>query len=140
MVNKVEQAIAVLCVLSIIIPQFSTQDINYQPCLSLNWVACGASVGTALYKKYYGTWQDSQDVNAFGTVCKTQFRGSFYRWKWVWGGNFWCPSISDSVRGTSEHYKSREGAIEHALQNYVQVAGAAGLLTQQQIEQYNQGK
>lgn len=139
MINKMHQAIVILCVLLSIIPNSSAQNIDFTPCLSLDWVACGISVGTALYQKYYDTWQDSQDVNAFGTVCKTQFRGSFYRWQWVWGGQFWCPSISETVLGVSENYESREGAIEHALQNYVETAGAAGLLTQNQIAQYDQG-
>ena len=140
MVSKMHQTIATLCVLCLIIPHLSAADIDLAPCISLNWVVCGTSVGTALYKKYYGTWQDSQDVNAFGTVCKTQFRGSFYRWQWVWGGQFWCPSISETIRGESEHLKSRTGAIEHALQNYVEKAGAAGVLTNEQIAQYDKGK
>ncbi len=140
MVSKIHQVIAILCVLSLIIPHLSAMDIDITPCLTLDWVACGINVGTALYKKYYGTWQDSQDMNAFGTTCKTQFRGSFYRWEWVWGGKFWCPSISETIIGKSVNFKSREGAIEHALQDFVTNAGQAGLLTQEQISQYGTGK
>ena len=139
MTGKINQVIAIICVISFIVPHLSAADVDVTPCLSMNWVACGMGVGTALYKKYYGTWQDSQDVNAFGTICKTQFRGSFYRWKWVWGGHFWCPSLGD-IQGESQNYKSREGAIEHAIQDFVIKAGQNNKLTQEQIAQYNQGK
>ncbi len=134
------QAIAILCVLLSMIRNSSAENIDFTPCLSLDWVSCGINVGTGLFQTYYGTWLDSQDVNAFGTVCKTQFRGSFYRWEWVWGGHFWCPSISATVLGVSKNYKSRDGAIEHALQNFVETAGTAGLLTKEQIAQYDKGK
>jgi len=141
MVNKkLLQVIAILCVIALLTPCLSAADADLTPCLSLNWAACGVSVGTALYKKYYGTWQDSQDVNAFGTTCKTQFKGSFYDWEWVWGGKFWCPTLSSSIQGESEHFKSREGAIEHALQDFVTKAGQAGILTQEQLSQYGSGK
>ncbi|CAF0937470.1 unnamed protein product [Adineta ricciae] len=135
MVSRISRIIAVLCVLSMISHHVTVANDIPPACLSLNWVACGVNIGTALYTKYYGQWQDSQDVNAFGTVCKTQFRGSFYRWKWVWGGQFWCPQLSSTVMGTSEHYKSREGAIEHALQDYVTKAGQAGILKPEHVSQ-----
>jgi hypothetical protein len=141
MVSKMHKVIAILCVISLMTPCLPAADVDLTACLSLNWVACGVSVGSGLYNKYYGKWLDSQDdVSAFGTACKTQFRGSFYQWKWVWGGQFWCPSISETVQGQSENYASRDGAIEHALQDYVTKAGQAGLLTQQQISQYSTGK
>jgi hypothetical protein len=140
MVSKIFLAIAVLSVLLSTVPNASAADADLTPCLSLDWVKCGLNVGTGLFKKYYGTWQNSQDVNAFGTVCKTQFGGLFRRFSWAWNGQFWCPSISATVLGTSEHYKSRDGAIEHAIQNFVQKAGSAGLLTQEQIAQYDKGQ
>ncbi|UJR35583.1 hypothetical protein I4U23_028336 [Adineta vaga] len=140
MVSKIGRIVAILCILSMVIHHISAVDTIPPACLSLNWMACGLGVGSELYKKYYGTWQDSQDVNAFGTVCKSQFRGSFYRWKWVWGGQFWCPTLDANLRGESKNYKSRDGAIEHALQDYVTKAGEAGILKPEQISQTNQGK
>jgi hypothetical protein len=140
MISKMHKLIAILCVISLMTPCLSAADVDLTACLSFNWAACGISVGTGLYKKYYGTWQDSQDISAFGTTCKSQFKGSFYQWKWVWGGKFWCPSLSETIQGESENYASRDGAIEHALQDYVTKAGTAGVLTQEHISQYGSGK
>ena len=88
MISKMYKVIAILCVISLMTLYLSAEDIDVTACLSLNWVACGISVSTGLYKKYYGTWQESQDISAFGTTCKSQFKGSFYQWKWVWDGKF----------------------------------------------------
>jgi len=114
----------------------TTADLT--SCLSANWIQCGLSVGTGIYQSLH-SWNDYQPVNAFGTQCNTQVKGGFYRWKWVWDAHFQCPSISPTLQGTSSAWKSRNGAVEHAIQNYVTQAGQHGLLTKEQIANW-QGK
>ncbi|CAF1388675.1 unnamed protein product [Rotaria magnacalcarata] len=115
---------------------FQTEGANVDltPCLSANWTSCGISVGTFIYAKY-NSWSNIDTKQAFGTTCHSQFKGGFHRWQWKWSGKFWCPSLSTSIIGTSTQWKSRNGAIEHAIQDYVTKMTSAGLL---KVEQLNQ--
>ncbi|UJR17990.1 hypothetical protein I4U23_004891 [Adineta vaga] len=99
---------------------------------SQNWPACGIAVGTAVFK-HYGSWSDVDTKQAFGTTCNTQFKGGFHRWQWKWSGKFWCPSLSPTITGDSTQWKSRTGAIEHAIQDYVTKMTASGLLKPEQL-------
>jgi hypothetical protein len=130
------KVIIIGCILLLVAQNLEAATADLTPCLAQNWITCGFNVGSALYD-YYNSWEDGKDRAAFGTVCKTQFRGSFYRWQWVWSGHFWCPSISATIKGYSPNWKSREGAYKHAMQDWVTQAGKAGVLSQEQIANYN---
>ena len=105
---------------------------NLAPCLAQNWVACGFAVGSAVFK-HYGSWSDIDTKQAFGTTCNSQFKGGWHDWKWKWSDKFWCPALSPSTMGDSTQWKSRTGAIEHAIQDYVTKTTAAGLLKVDQL-------
>ena len=105
---------------------------NLAPCLAQNWLGCGVAVGSAVYK-HYGSWSDVDTKQAFGTTCNSQFKGGFHRWQYKWSGKFWCPALSASIMGDSTQWKSRTGAIEHAIQDYVTKMTAAGLLKVDQL-------
>ncbi|CAF4912266.1 unnamed protein product, partial [Rotaria sp. Silwood2] len=87
---------------------------------------------TAIYNRYH-SWSDIDTKQAFGTTCHSQFKGGFHRWQWKWSGKFWCPSLSTTIMGESTQWKSRNGAIEHAIQNYVTKMTSAGLLKVSQL-------
>ncbi|CAF3551472.1 unnamed protein product [Adineta steineri] len=101
-------------------------------CLALNYVVCGLTVGSAVYKQY-ASWSDVDTKQAFGTTCNSQFKGGIHDWEWKWSGKFWCPSLSPTVMGDSTQYASRTGAIEHAVQDYVTKMTSAGLLKPEQL-------
>ncbi|CAF2770903.1 unnamed protein product, partial [Rotaria sp. Silwood2] len=103
-------------------------------CIAQQWIACGIAVGTAVYQKY-NSWSDMDEKQAFGTTCKSQFKGGFHDWKWKWSGKFWCSSLSETIIGESTQWKSRTGAIEHAIQDYVTKMTSAGLLELPQLQQ-----
>ncbi|CAF1037772.1 unnamed protein product [Rotaria sordida] len=106
--------------------------MNLAPCLAGQWVACGIAVGTDIYKKYT-SWSDVDTKPAFGTMCNSQIKGGWHRWQWKWSGKFWCPSLNDTIMGDSTQWKSRDGAMEHAIQDYVTKMTSAGLLKPDKI-------
>ncbi|CAF1633913.1 unnamed protein product, partial [Didymodactylos carnosus] len=108
------------------------------PCVVQNWLACGLNVGSAIYSQY-GQWKDDETRQLFGTTCTSSFRGGFHSWKWTYSGEFQCPSISPTIVGESTQWESRNGAIEHAIQNFITQAGQAGVLTPQQVQDYTDG-
>jgi Protein of unknown function (DUF3254) len=112
--------------------QVECVDVDLGACLAGQWTACGIAVGTSVYKKY-NSWSDIDTKQAFGTTCHSQFKGGFHRWQWKWSGKFWCPSLSETVKGDSTQFKSRTGAIEHAIQDYVTKMTSAGLLKPSQL-------
>ena len=103
------------------------------PCLAQDWIACGVSIGTSIYRRYT-SWSDVDTKQAFGTTCNSQFKGGWHRWQWKWSGKFWCPSLSSTITGESTQWKSRTGAIEHAIQDYVTKMTTAGLLKPEQLQ------
>ncbi|CAF2500334.1 unnamed protein product [Rotaria sp. Silwood2] len=131
---KVFRFLLALLLLSVIFhQQTNCQSVDLTPCTSGQWIACGIAVGTAVYNKYH-SWSDVDTKQAFGTTCYSQFKGGFHRWEWKWSGKFWCPSLSSTIQGESTQWKSRTGAIEHAIQDYVTKMTQAGLLTVNQLK------
>lgn len=103
-------------------------------CLTGNWGVCAKEVATRLLVTYssFNTWQDHQEINLFGTSCTSAVKGGIYRWQWRWQGRFWCPALS-TMEGSSRNWKSRNGAIEHAIEDYVRKGGQHGFLTAKQL-------
>ncbi|CAF3179457.1 unnamed protein product [Rotaria sp. Silwood2] len=113
--------------------QIYAENVDLKPCFAEDWIRCGIAVGKVIYGMY-GSWSDIDEKQVFGTTCKSQFKGNIYRWQLVWSGKFWCPSLSSGVMGESRNWKSRAGAIEHAIQDYVTKMTSAGLLTPSQLQ------
>jgi hypothetical protein len=105
-----------------------------EACMSGNWGACGVQVAQKISSIYssYNSWHDEQQVAIFGTTCTSVVKGGFYRWKWRWQGRFWCPTLSP-IEGYSNNWESRKGAIEHAIEDYVQKGGQHGFLKANQM-------
>lgn len=62
--------------------------------------------------------------------------GRISKWKWVWDGRFSCPSLNNSIQGTSGGLKSRNGAIEHAVRNFMEKAINSGVINADMAAQY----
>jgi hypothetical protein len=65
-------------------------------------------------------------------------KGGFHRWQWKWSGQFNCNGWS--VLGSSTQLKSRNGAVEHAVIDFMQKALAAKLISVEDIKTLNQIK
>ncbi|CAF3643642.1 unnamed protein product [Rotaria sp. Silwood1] len=131
---KVSHFVLVILLLSVCFhDRIYAQTTDLTSCFAQQWTACGMAVGTGIYRKY-SSWSDIDEKQAFGTTCKLQSKGGFYDWKWTWSGKFWCPSLSETIIGKSTQWKSRNGAIEHAIQDYVTKMTSAGLLTSSQLQ------
>jgi len=118
---------------------------SQKACVQGNWVACGAEVARSIYS-YFNTWGDYEQRDIFGTTCISSIKGGFYRWKWRWQAQFRCPSLS-TMEGSSSNWESRNGAIEHAIEDYVRLGRQHGFLTDHQlrnpvkhVEQHTQGQ
>ena len=109
-------------------------------CAQKEWVTCGITLGTSLYNiidKISG-WRDGkQSVPAFGGTCIGEYRGGFNNWQWKYSGKFSCEHVSRTIFGQSSKLKSRHGAILRSMEDFVQQAGRAGVLTPQHIASYN---
>src|ERR1700728_226701 len=96
----------------------------------IDWSAIASKVAVAIYNLHQ--WGDDQTVEICGRPCNVQTKGRIHKLKWVWDGRCECGGIIGSAR----HYKSQNGAIEHAIQDFVIKAGQAGLITPEQVQQY----
>jgi hypothetical protein len=107
---------------------------SQQACISGNWAQCSSEVAKKLTSIYssYNSWHDEQKVDMFGTTCTSKIKGGFYRWNWRWQGRFWCPQLS-GMEGYSNNWESRQGAIEHAIKDYVRKGGEHGFLKTNQM-------
>lgn len=103
-------------------------------CLVREWNSCAKEVVTKILITYssYNTWHDHQEINVFGTSCISSVKGGFYRWQWRWQGRFSCPTLSN-IEGYSNNWKSRNGAIQHAIEDYVRKGAQHGFLTTHQL-------
>ncbi len=50
-----------------------------------------------------------------GQQCIPSIKGRISRWRWVWDGRFRCPFGQEGVSGG---FKSRTGAVEHAMKDF----------------------
>jgi hypothetical protein len=96
----------------------------------IDWATIATKVASYVYNLHQ--WNDAQTVEICGRSCAVQIKGRLHKFEWVWDGKCECGGIS----GSSRHYKSKNGAIEHAIQDFVTKAGQAGLITLEQVQQY----
>jgi hypothetical protein len=98
--------------------------------VSIDWSVIATQVATAIFNLHQ--WGDYQTVEICGRLCNVQIKGRLHHLKWVWDGRCECGGIV----GSSSHYKGRNGAVQHAIQDYVTKAGQAGQIPPEQIQQY----
>jgi hypothetical protein len=61
----------------------------------------------------------------------------FRKLKWVWDSQFRCPSLTGITR-RANGYKSRDGAVEHAVLNFMDESKCHNKLTPAMLDQlYN---
>ncbi|CAF4806536.1 unnamed protein product [Rotaria socialis] len=118
------------------------KGIDVSACASQNWVSCSVSVGNALYNwiTNLSGWKNGrQTIPAFRGTCIGEYKGGFHNWQWKYNGKFSCDHVSKTIVGYSSKFKSRSGAIKQSIQDFIQKAGRAGVLTPEQIAAYNSG-
>jgi hypothetical protein len=96
----------------------------------IDWTTVAVKVAAYVYGLHQ--WSDSQEIEITGKTCKVQTKGRLHKLKWVWDGKCEC----EGIVGDSRHFNSQEGAIKNAIQDYIVKAGQAGLLTDEQIQQW----
>jgi hypothetical protein len=111
--------------------------VDISSCLAQNWIQCGLTIGSLYFSLH--RWNDYTitdfDVgDAQKYTCNGQVKGGFYRWQWKYQATFSCPTFSPSIQGTSNNYKSSQGSIEHAIQDWFTKVGQVGLLTSNRVK------
>jgi len=105
------------------------QQIDLSSCISSNWVGCAGAFATSIFKLH--RWSDNTRFNVGPYACVGNFKGRISKWKWKWDGRVSCPTLAN-IQGTSSGFKSRNGAIEHALADLMNKLKAGNYLTQEQ--------
>jgi hypothetical protein len=116
---------------------YSQTPVDVTPCINGNWGMCGIAVGKLIYGSLT-RWNDRQNVKFLGKDCVGRVKGGWHRWQWKWSGQFSCNGWS--VMGTSTQRKSRNGAVEHAVIDFMQQALNAKLISVEDIKTLNQIK
>jgi hypothetical protein len=96
----------------------------------IDWSVIAAKVAITIFNLHQ--WGDYQTIEICGRSCNVQIKGRLHRLEWVWDGRCECGGIT----GSSRHYKSQNGAVQNAIQDYVTKAGQAGQIPLEQIQQY----
>jgi hypothetical protein len=105
---------------------------SQESCLTGNCTVEGTQIVNTV-ASFHNSWHDLNEQEIFGTMCKTMVKGSFRKSKWLWQGRFWCPSLS-AMEGYSTSWKSREDAIESAVDDYMRKGEENGFLTADQLQ------
>ncbi|CAF0921262.1 unnamed protein product [Brachionus calyciflorus] len=79
-------------------------------------------------------WSDHKEIDFIGHKCVGQVKGRIRKLKWVWDGKFKCPSLT-GIEGSGRGFKSRNGAIEHAIIDFVKKAAEQQILNESQLNQ-----
>ena len=122
---------SILIILSMI---YSSQSIDLTPCVLQDWLSCGVNVGSVYFQLH--RWNDYTTVTLFDRQCVGKVKGGFHSWQWKWSGEFSC--LGWNIVGSSTQFKSRSGATEHAIIDFIQKALQAKLITTEQIKGYKE--
>jgi len=118
-------ALLTLCVLGALGCSLA-QQVDLSSCATGQWLGCAASIGKTIFGLH--RWGDNNKISIGPYACVGNFKGRISKWKWVWDGKFKCPTLAN-VEGTSSGYKSRNGAIEHAIEDLMNKLKAGNYLT-----------
>ena len=66
-------------------------------------------------------------LNYQGRVIAYQAKGKVHGLKWVYDGTAW--DVEKGISVTDKHYKSKQGAIEHAVKKLIDALKAKGLVS-----------
>jgi hypothetical protein len=108
----------------------------------MNTVTCASSAAEYLFNGFttIAGWKGgTRSIDAFGGQCIGKYDGGWHKWQWKYGAEVICPHVSPSVKGYAIKSKSRNGAIKHAMHDYIEKVTKDGLLTVEQIASYNLG-
>ena len=72
-------------------------------------------IATAVIRLH--SWHDSSTLKLGQYTCNVEAKGRLHRLEWVWDGRCSCRELSVSVE--VKHYKSEDGAKEHAVEEMV---------------------
>ena len=97
--------------------QGTTTDLT--SCIQGNAYGCAAAVGLFIYQSVT-QWNQFTQVPFHGMTCSGGVKGGWYKWKWKWQGQFSCPGWP--VMGLSVNWDGREGAMKHAVVDFMQKA------------------
>ena len=110
-------------------------QIDLTSCIQQDWISCGIKLGSTYFSLH--KWNDYTAVKFLGNDCVGSIKGGFHRWQWKWSGEFKCPALT-SIVGSSTQFKSRDGAIQQAITDFMQKALAAGVIKPDQIKNKDQ--
>jgi len=96
------------------------------------------SLGSKKYSLH--RWGKDNYINIGPYPCVGNVNGHLSKWKWVWAGKFKCPTLANvEGRGRLVGWKSRQGAIKHAIQDLLDKLKAGNYLTPEQWTNLLQG-
>lgn len=78
-------------------------------------------------------WTEVATIKLIGHECKGSIKNGFYKWKWTWSAKWKCPDLT-SIVGYSNNYKSRKGALEFALIDFMFKALQAKVITLEKLK------
>ncbi|CAF1195624.1 unnamed protein product [Didymodactylos carnosus] len=86
---------------------------------------CILDIGTQIWKIHQ--WGSDQAITICGINCVGNIKGRFSGFEWKWDGKFQCQEKAPGIVGQTTKY-SRDGAMEHAIQDFLVKAVTAGKL------------
>jgi hypothetical protein len=91
-----------------------------------SWVGCALQLGQIIWSLH--TWSDDQPLTICGIDCTGNLKGRVSKLEWVWDGKFQCETQAPGIVGEGSGLKSRQGAMEKAIEQFIVAAIAAGKL------------
>ena len=107
------------------------QNINPNPTTDIpqNWGKRSLNI----IKLSLQNWTEVATIKLIGHECKGSIKNGFYKWKWTWSAKWKCPDLT-SIVGYSNNYKSRKGALEFALIDFMFKALQAKVITLEKLK------
>ena len=94
------------------------------------WVGIASSLTNIVVGLH--NWGSGQTYPFMGHNCNANIKGRIHKLKWVWDGKFTCSSWTP-LTGNSRGHKSKNGAIHHAVQDFINKALQNNLITQEMV-------
>ena len=88
-----------------------------------NYIGCAAALANSIWKIHH--WGADTTIDICGNECTGNLKGRLSHWKWKWDAKFQCLAKAPGIVGYSTAL-SRNGAMEHAINNWMIKASQAG--------------
>ena len=120
-----------IAILMILLCSIYVQNINPNPITDIpqNWGKRSLNI----IKLSLQNWTEVATIKLIGHECKGSIKNGFYKWKWTWSAKWKCPDLT-SIVGYSNNYKSRKGALEFALIDFMFKALQAKVITLEKLK------